>query len=88
MENFESLKPIVEAVIVDKNSTVLIVGCGNSEFSEQMYDSGWKNLFNIDISTNVIDSMKVRNKDRDKMNCKHKPNFFRSSYGRYEIIFS
>ncbi|XP_078417707.1 eEF1A lysine and N-terminal methyltransferase isoform X3 [Cetorhinus maximus] len=40
---------------------VLVVGCGNSELSEQMYDVGYQGITNIDISEVVIDQMKERN---------------------------
>ncbi|XP_051866976.1 eEF1A lysine and N-terminal methyltransferase [Pristis pectinata] len=40
---------------------VLVVGCGNSELSEQMYDVGYQSITNIDISEVVINQMKERN---------------------------
>ncbi|XP_033821638.1 eEF1A lysine and N-terminal methyltransferase isoform X1 [Periophthalmus magnuspinnatus] len=43
---------------------VLVVGCGNSELSEQMYDVGYKHLINIDISETVINNMNQRNFER------------------------
>ncbi|XP_042339880.1 LOW QUALITY PROTEIN: eEF1A lysine and N-terminal methyltransferase [Plectropomus leopardus] len=43
---------------------VLVVGCGNSELSEQMYDVGYKNLTNIDISETVVAHMNQRNAQR------------------------
>ncbi|XP_038650887.1 eEF1A lysine and N-terminal methyltransferase [Scyliorhinus canicula] len=43
---------------------VLVVGCGNSELSEQMYDVGYHGITNIDISEVVIDQMKERNATR------------------------
>lgn len=43
------------------------LGCGNAEFSEDMYDDGYKNIINIDIASNVIDQMKARNKSRKNM---------------------
>ena len=69
LEDFESLKPIIDSIIKNKESKILIVGCGNSEFSEKIYDSGWKNLYNVDISENVISFMKERNKHRKFMKC-------------------
>ena len=41
---------------------VLNVGCGNSEFSEKMYDDGYKNNYNIDFCKNVI-----KDKERDEV---------------------
>ena len=37
---------------------VLMVGCGNSELSQEMYSAGYTNILNIDISEVVIDQMK------------------------------
>lgn len=41
-----------------------MVGCGNSELSEQMYDVGYKHLTNIDISETVVNNMNQRNAER------------------------
>lgn len=54
---------------IDKNSKILHLGCGNSEFSEKMYDDGYHDNYNIDICCNVIDFMKERNFHREKMKC-------------------
>ncbi|KAM9357690.1 eEF1A lysine and N-terminal methyltransferase [Symphorus nematophorus] len=43
---------------------VLVVGCGNSELSEQLYDVGYKHLTNIDISETVVTHMNQRNAER------------------------
>ncbi|KAM3876089.1 eEF1A lysine and N-terminal methyltransferase [Diretmus argenteus] len=43
---------------------VLVVGCGNSELSEQMFDVGYKHLTNIDISETVVTHMNQRNAER------------------------
>ncbi|KAF0876922.1 MET13 protein, partial [Crocuta crocuta] len=40
---------------------VLVIGCGNSELSEQLYDMGYQDIVNIDISEVVIKQMKERN---------------------------
>ena len=47
----------------------IVLGCGNAEFSEDMYDDGYSNIFNIDISETVIKTMKDRNKHRPSMTC-------------------
>ncbi len=41
-----------------------MVGCGNSELSEQLYDVGYKHLTNIDISETVVTHMNQRNAER------------------------
>ena len=66
LEDWVSLKEIITEII-PTHSKILILGCGNAEFSEDMYDAGYEDIHNIDISTVVIDQMKDRNKDRSKM---------------------
>ena len=64
LEDYESIKPILDNLGIKKDSRILNVGCGNSEFSEKMYDEGFNHNYNIDICQNVIDFMKSRNKDK------------------------
>jgi 2-polyprenyl-3-methyl-5-hydroxy-6-metoxy-1,4-benzoquinol methylase len=42
--------------------TCLMLGCGNSELSEQMYDAGYTKITNIDISSVVIEQMAERSR--------------------------
>jgi len=35
-----------------------MVGCGNSKLSQQMYEAGYHDIINIDISPAVIEQMK------------------------------
>ncbi|XP_060064258.1 eEF1A lysine and N-terminal methyltransferase-like [Ylistrum balloti] len=41
---------------------ILMVGCGNSQLSENLYDVGYHNIINIDISDTVIRQMTDKNK--------------------------
>jgi SAM-dependent methyltransferase len=43
---------------------VLVVGCGNSDLSERMYDSGFKDVTSIDFSQIVIDEMKAKTQSK------------------------
>lgn len=43
---------------LDKAARILMLGCGNSKLSEQMYDDGYGHIVNIDISESVIHQMK------------------------------
>ncbi|KAK3697176.1 hypothetical protein QZH41_013556 [Actinostola sp. cb2023] len=43
---------------------ILVLGCGNSRLSEDLYDLGYHGLVNIDISDVVISQMKDRNKEK------------------------
>ena len=42
---------------------ILVLGCGNAEFSEDLYDAGYKNVVNVDISSVVIRQMNERNRE-------------------------
>lgn len=43
---------------------LLVVGCGNSRLSEDLYDVGYRSLVNVDISDVVIRQMTERNQQR------------------------
>lgn len=68
LENYSTLKEIISNLNINKETgKILNLGCGNSEFPENMYDDGYHNIKNIDISHNVINLMIPRNKDRPEM---------------------
>lgn len=68
LENYATLKEIISSLNIPKETgQILNLGCGNSEFSENMYCDGYKNIKNIDISHNVIKAMSERNKDKEGM---------------------
>ena len=46
------------------SSRILMVGCGNSRLSEDLYDAGFQSVENIDISDVVIRQMSARNKEK------------------------
>ena len=49
------------------NEKCLVIGCGNSAFSSDLYDHGFKQITNIDFSEQVIHSMKLQNVNRNEM---------------------
>ena len=64
LEEFEALQPLIEQASGEKDKAVLRIlnlGCGNSILPEEMYDNGYRNIFNIDISQTVIEFMQKRN---------------------------
>jgi 2-polyprenyl-3-methyl-5-hydroxy-6-metoxy-1,4-benzoquinol methylase len=64
LEDYETLKSLIDDLSLDKEaSRTLILGCGNAEFSEHMCKDGYRNIYNIDIADNVIESMKIRTKE-------------------------
>lgn len=44
-----------------------MLGCGNSKLSEQMYDAGYHNIVNIDISPSVIEQMQTTTDAKGKV---------------------
>ena len=68
LENYSALRDIISSLNIPKETgQILNLGCGNSEFAENMYDDGYKNIKNIDISHNVIKAMAERNKEKEGM---------------------
>ena len=67
LEDYESLKPLLSKLLPTKDAKILVLGCGNATFSEHMYDDGYQNMDNIDISSVVINQMKLRNSHRKGM---------------------
>jgi SAM-dependent methyltransferase len=49
---------------------ILVVGCGNSDFSADLYDAGFTNVVNVDFSSIVIENMREKNQDRPEMEWK------------------
>jgi len=48
--------------LLAKESKILNMGCGKSLFSEKMYDEGYKQIVNIDISEWIVKEMAKRSK--------------------------
>ena len=48
---------------------VLVVGCGNSELSKQLFDDGFTDLHSIDYSEVVIDKMNQTYSDTPELKC-------------------
>ncbi len=83
LEDYEAIEPLLEEIfrhLPDYSETedewkskvkILNLGCGNSILAEEMYDRGFKNIYNIDISPIVIESMAKRNGiNRPELKCK------------------
>uniref|UniRef100_A0A8C7TLH5 eEF1A lysine and N-terminal methyltransferase n=1 Tax=Oncorhynchus mykiss TaxID=8022 RepID=A0A8C7TLH5_ONCMY len=46
-----------------RREEILVVGCGNSELSEHLYDVGYRHLTNIDISETVVNHLTFQKVD-------------------------
>ena len=62
--SFAQLRAQLEPLLLDQYSAgdpaavrILVVGCGNSPFSADLYDAGFTNIINIDYSATVIAQM-------------------------------
>ena len=48
-KSYSDIAHIVREAIPDKASRILMLGCGNSKLSEEMYDDGYHNIVNVDV---------------------------------------
>ncbi len=60
-QRFSGLKDII-TTHVDKGHRILNVGAGNSRLSEEMFEEGYTQITNIDISNVCIKAMKDKYK--------------------------
>ncbi|OCH91499.1 S-adenosyl-L-methionine-dependent methyltransferase [Obba rivulosa] len=60
-KSYGEVADMIRELIPNKSARILMLGCGNSKLSEDMYDDGYKNIVNIDYSSIVIEKMKQRN---------------------------
>ena len=56
---YETFKEIINDCIA-KEAKILIAGCGNSHFMEDMYDDGFFDITAMDVSRVVIDQVRTR----------------------------
>eukprot|EP00929_Paragymnodinium_shiwhaense_P036350 TRINITY_DN19493_c0_g1_i1.p1 TRINITY_DN19493_c0_g1~~TRINITY_DN19493_c0_g1_i1.p1 ORF type:complete len:235 (-),score=56.06 TRINITY_DN19493_c0_g1_i1:343-969(-) len=52
---------------VQPTNSVLMLGCGNSRLSEEMYEEGYQQITNIDISNVVVKAMQEKYRDKPGM---------------------
>lgn len=69
LADFRSVHEILSDILPEKSSNprILVVGCGNSNFSADLHDAGWKNITSIDFSPAVIARMRERHEERTCM---------------------
>lgn len=54
---FADVADEMHALIPDKSSRIVMLGCGNSTLSQDMYDDGYHQIVNIDYSKICVDKM-------------------------------
>ncbi|KAJ4474577.1 S-adenosyl-L-methionine-dependent methyltransferase [Lentinula edodes] len=62
-KSYSEISDILRSLIPDKRSRIIMLGCGNSKLSEDMYDDGYHNIVNTDYSSIIIEKMKQRHGD-------------------------
>ncbi|XP_031097921.1 EEF1A lysine methyltransferase 4 isoform X1 [Ipomoea triloba] len=65
-QTYHSLAPLLR-LYVHPHHRVLVVGCGNSAFSEGMVDDGYAAVVNVDISSVVIEAMQKKYSNRPQL---------------------
>lgn len=48
-KDYSQIKDLLAQVIPDKSLKILMLGCGNSALSEDMYNDGFQNIINVDV---------------------------------------
>ncbi|KAJ4897891.1 S-adenosyl-L-methionine-dependent methyltransferases superfamily protein [Raphanus sativus] len=66
-QSYASLSPLINLYAPNRPHPVLVIGCGNSAFSEGMVDDGYEDVVSIDISSVVIDAMVKKYSDRPRL---------------------
>ncbi|EGO22318.1 hypothetical protein SERLADRAFT_472997, partial [Serpula lacrymans var. lacrymans S7.9] len=59
-KSYAEVAHLIREYVPDKSSKILMLGCGNSSLSEDMWQDGYKNIVNIDYSSVVIQQMKQK----------------------------
>ncbi|KAI0681934.1 S-adenosyl-L-methionine-dependent methyltransferase [Cerioporus squamosus] len=57
-KSYGDIADIMRELIPDKSSRILMLGCGNSTLSQDMYADGYKNIVNTDYSGVLIEKMR------------------------------
>ncbi len=67
-QKYSAIKPFLGQYLARfKNPRILILGCGNSRLSEELYMDGFKNITNIDYSPVCVHQMSERYSDYPEM---------------------
>ncbi|GEM11472.1 endothelin-converting enzyme, metalloendopeptidase [Rhodotorula toruloides] len=66
-KSYRDIRHLVHRFIPRKDARIVMLGCGNSTLSRDMYDDGYKNITNVDYSTVVIEKMRRINEGCEGM---------------------
>ncbi|BGP11240.1 hypothetical protein JCM10049v2_007141 [Rhodotorula toruloides] len=57
-KSYRDIRHLVHRFIPHKDARIVMLGCGNSTLSRDMYDDGYRNIANVDYSSVVIEKMR------------------------------
>ncbi|EOY06881.1 S-adenosyl-L-methionine-dependent methyltransferases superfamily protein isoform 3 [Theobroma cacao] len=66
-QKYPALAPLVHLYVPHRHQRILVVGCGNSVFSEDMVNDGYEDVVNVDISSVVIEAMQTKYSNRQQL---------------------
>ncbi|EPR60872.1 methyltransferase, putative [Toxoplasma gondii ME49] len=70
-QRYAGLKPILLEAGLQASSRILVLGCGTSRVSEEMYADGYRKIVNVDYSNVCISHMQRRCADKEEMTFLH-----------------
>ncbi|GAA6046820.1 hypothetical protein JCM3770_005659 [Rhodotorula araucariae] len=56
-KRYADIRHLVRRFVPNQHARIVMLGCGNSTLSRDMYDDGYRNIVNLDYSPVVIDKM-------------------------------
>ncbi|KAG8499516.1 hypothetical protein CXB51_006054 [Gossypium anomalum] len=59
-QKYPALASLIHLYVPHRHERILVVGCGNSVFSEDMVNDGYEDVVNVDISSVVIEAMQTK----------------------------
>ncbi|KAF9054476.1 S-adenosyl-L-methionine-dependent methyltransferase [Panaeolus papilionaceus] len=59
-KSFADLTDLLHEIIPTKSAHILMLGCGNSTLSQDMWEDGYRNIVNIDYSPVLVQKMSAR----------------------------
>ncbi|KAL0953390.1 hypothetical protein HGRIS_004629 [Hohenbuehelia grisea] len=62
-KTYAEIAPFLREYLPDKSARILMLGCGNSKMSEEMWDDGYKNITNVDYSSVIIEKMRRQHEE-------------------------
>lgn len=66
-QKYPALAPLIRLYVPHNHQRILMVGCGNSAFSEGMVDDGFEDVVNVDVSAVVIKAMQEKYQNRPQL---------------------